>query len=112
MPGLELRCSRLLKEEVERIQKRALRIIHPDLSYREVMKRNGIQSLSQRRNDICMSYFKKLLHPKHKLHELVPDRRENLVNYTLGNDNHVNLIDYKTNRFRNSFLPSSMYFRL
>ena len=70
-----------LKEEVERIQKRALRIIHPYLSYREVMKLNGIQSLSQRRNDICMSYFKKLLHPKHKLHEL-PDWRENLVNYT------------------------------
>ena len=73
------------------------------------MKRNGIQSLSQRRNDICLSYFKKLiLHSKHKSHELVPDRRENLVNYTLRNDNHVNLIDYKTNRFRNSFLPSSI----
>ena len=55
-----------------------------------------------------MSYFKKLLHPNHKLHELVPDRRENLVNYTLRNDNHVNLIDCKTNRFRNSFLPSSI----
>ena len=35
-------------------------------------------------------YFKKLLYPKHKLHELVPDRRENLVNYTaMRNDNHV-----------------------
>ena len=97
-----------LKEEVERIQKRALRIIYPDLSYREVVKLNGIQSLSQRRNYICMSYFKKLLHPKHKLHELVPDRRVNLVSYTLRNDNHVNLIDCKTNRFRNSFLPSSI----
>jgi hypothetical protein len=54
-----------------------------------------------------MSYFKKLLHPKHKLHELVPDRRENLVNYSLRNDNDVNLIEYKINRFQNSFLPSS-----
>jgi hypothetical protein len=90
-----------LKEEVEIIHKRALRIIHADLSYREVMKLNGIQSLSQRRNYICSSYFKNLLHPNHKLHELVPDRRENLVNYTLRNENHVNLIDCITNRFRN-----------
>ena len=55
-----------------------------------------------------MSYFKKLLNPKHKLHELVPDKRENIVNYTLRNDNHVNFIDCKTNRFQNSFLPSSI----
>jgi hypothetical protein len=41
------------------------------------------------------------------LHELVPDRRENLVNYSLRNDNDVNLIEYKINRFQNSFLPSS-----
>jgi hypothetical protein len=55
------------------------------------MKLNLIQSHNQRIIDICMSYFKKFLHPKHKLHELVQDRRENLVNYSLRNDNHVNL---------------------
>ena len=64
------------------------------------MNRNGIQTLSQRRKDICMSYFKKL-RPEHKLHDLVPDRCENLVNYTLRNVNHISLIDCKTNRFRN-----------
>ena len=97
-----------LKEEIERIQKRALRLIFPDLSYREVLEYKGIQSLSQRRNDICMSYFKKLFHPEHKLHDLVPDRRMNSVKYSIRNEHHVNLIDCKTSRFSNSFLPSSI----
>jgi hypothetical protein len=50
-----------------------------------------------------MSYFK-TSSPQTQLHELVPDRRENLVTYTLRKDNNANLIDCKTNRFRNSFL--------
>ena len=65
--------------------------------------------LSVKEGKICVCHtLKKLLRPEHKLHDLVPDRRENLVNYTLRNVNHINLIDCKTNRFRNSFLPSSI----
>ena len=60
-----------LKEEIERIQKRALRIICPNLSYREALEASEIPLLSQRRNDLCKSYFKKLLNPENKLNELM-----------------------------------------
>ena len=69
---------------------------------------NLIFNCSQRRNNLTCLILKKLLHPVHKLHELVPDGRVNLVNYSLRNDHHVNLIDCKTSIFRNSFLPSSI----
>jgi hypothetical protein len=98
-----------LKEEVERIQKRALRIIHPYLSYREVMKLNGIQSLSQRRNDIAMYViFQKTSSPQTQVARTSWLTWELSQLYWLRNDNHVNSIDCKTNRFRNSFLPSSI----
>ena len=48
-----------LKEEVERIQKRALRIIYPDLSYREAMNRTGIHTLCQRKKDMCVCRISK-----------------------------------------------------
>ena len=65
-----------LKEEIERIQRRALRIICPHLSYNKALITNNIPLLSQRRNDLCKSHFKKLLNPNHKLNELIPQRRK------------------------------------
>ena len=76
-----------------------MRKIFPGLLYREALDVKETQSLSERRNKICMSYFKNLC-PDHKLHELVPERRMNSVKYSPPNDHYVNLIDCKT-RFRN-----------
>ena len=97
-----------LKEEIERIQKRALRIICPDLSYRKALEVHEISLLSQRRNNLCKSYFKKLLNPENKLNELIPNKREDLRTYNLRNDQHINLINCKTTRFSKSFIPSSI----
>ena len=72
-----------LKEEIERIQRRALRIICPHLSYNKALITNNIPLLSQRRNDLCKSHFKKLLNPKHKLNEHIPQRRKDLRSYSL-----------------------------
>ena len=97
-----------LKEEIERIQKRALRIICPDLAYRKALEVHEISLLSQRRNNLCKSYFKKLLNPENKLNELIPNKREDLRTYNLRNDQHINLINCKTTRFSKSFIPSSI----
>ena len=42
-----------LNEEIERIQKRVLSIILPDMSYRECLDRLGLQTLYDRRNELC-----------------------------------------------------------
>ena len=97
-----------LKEEIERIQKRALRIIRLNLSFRKALETSEIPLLSQRRNDLCKSYFKKLLNPGIKLNELIPNKRKDLRTYELRNNQHINLINCKTTRFRNTFIPSNI----
>ena len=97
-----------LKEEIERVQKRALRVICPHLSYRAALLETGILSLTQRRKILCKSYFGKLLHPEHKLNELIPKKREFIRSYNLRNDNHLGLISCNTTRFYNTFIPSSI----
>ena len=97
-----------LKEEIERIQMRTLRIICPHFSYRTALNVNNLMLLSQRRNNLCKLYFKKLLNLEHKLNELVPDRRKDLRTYSLRNDQHINLPYCETGRFQNSFIPSSI----
>ena len=77
-------------------------------SYRKALEVHEISLLSQRRNNLCKSYFKKLLNPENKLNELIPNKREDLRTYNLRNDQHINLINCKTTRFSKSFIPSSI----
>lgn len=97
-----------LKEEIERIQRRALRIICPYLSYNKALTANNIPLLSQRRNELCQTYFKKLLNPKHKLNDLIPQRCKDLRLQNLRNDQHIDTLQCKTSRFYKSFIPSSI----
>ena len=78
------------------------------MSYRKALEASEIPLLSQRRNDLCKSYFKKLLNPENKLNELIPNKRKDLRTYELRNNQHFNLINCKTTRFHNTFIPSSI----
>ena len=110
-PVLEYGCqvwsygiTQYLSDEIERIQKRALKIIHPDLSYRESLEATLLPSLSQRRLKLCQSYFGKMTNPIHKLHYLLPEKRNN----NLRNNANFTQIQCFSNRFKNSFIPSSV----
>ena len=97
-----------LKEElIDGMQRRALRIICPHLSYNKALITNNIPLFSQRRNDLCKSHFKKLLNPKHKLNEHIPQRRKDLRSYSLRNDQHIDTPHSKSSRFHKNFIPSS-----
>ena len=96
--------TQYLSNEIERIQKRALKIIHPDLSYGESLKATLILSLSQRRHKLCQSYFGKMTNPSHKLHYLLPVKRNN----NLRNNANFTQFQYFSNPFKNSFIPSSV----
>ena len=61
-----------LSNQVEQIQKRALRIIFPSLTYDQAMLTANLPSLHDRRSTLCNRLFHHMLDPSHKLNSLVP----------------------------------------
>ena len=62
------------KKSIERIQKRVLRIIYPNLHYDQAITETKLQTLEERRDELCVSLIKKMLEPNHKLHSLLPKK--------------------------------------
>ncbi len=60
--------------EIERVQKRAVRIILPELSYEEALEKCNLKTLEGRREDMCITLVMTLRDPGHKLHELLPPK--------------------------------------
>ena len=81
-PVLEYACQSwhpgLTKDQtrtIEHVQKRALSIIFPKLTYTDALKTANLTSLEARRQRLCQNYFEKLKSPTHKLHSLLPKKR-------------------------------------
>ena len=90
-----------LSEELERVQRRAMRIIFPGMKYKEALE----QGLYDRREYLCTKLFRQIEQdPCHKLKTLLP-------NLNTGVDSIRTVTKYallliKTDRFKNSFIPS------
>ena len=64
-----------LSDEIERIQRRALRIIFPNCTYSEGLVRAGLPMLFSRRQSLCQELFHNIVSDSnHKLHQLLPPR--------------------------------------
>ncbi|KAK2174417.1 hypothetical protein NP493_806g01046 [Ridgeia piscesae] len=74
-----------LFDNIEVIQKRALKCIFPGLGYAEILRRVNLDTLNIRRDSICQKYFDKI--------------QQNVYPLPVT----------KTNRFRNSFIPWALY---
>jgi len=61
-----------LSEDIERVQKRCLRIIFPQLSYSEALDKSGLNRLDTRRKEITKQIFRQIKSPTHPLHYLIP----------------------------------------
>ena len=61
------------KKSIERIKKRVLRIIYPNLDYDQAITETKLETLEERRDELCISLIKKMLEPNHKLHSLLPN---------------------------------------
>ncbi len=59
--------------DIERVQKRALRIICPALTYEEVLLYCNLKTLKARREEICGNLIKTMIDPRHRLHSLLPE---------------------------------------
>ena len=59
-------------DQLEAIQRRALKIISPTLPYADALKQHHLQPLKQRREELCYRLFKQMQDPSHKLNKLLP----------------------------------------
>ena len=94
-----------LSKDIERIQKRALSIISPGLSYDDSLSMFNMASLEDRRIDQCEKLFDSIVsNPDHKLHHFLPPK--NYCHYNLRRQRHFANPVMRTKRFYSTFLPS------
>ena len=94
-----------LSEEIERIQRRALRIIFPDCSYSAGLVKAALTTLYDRRSTLCKEFFSDIdTLGNHKLSHLLPVRSQQ--NYNLRSTGAFATPVCRTNRFRDSFISS------
>ena len=60
--------------EIERIQKRALKTIYKEDDYDKALRIPKIESLEKRRDRMCIELIKEMSNPNHKLHNLLPKK--------------------------------------
>jgi hypothetical protein len=92
-----------LSDELERIQKRAMQIIFPNINYQDALKNSNLFSSYERREYLTNKLFEEICYdPNHKLHYLVPKLNETDIG--LRNRRMFNFPVCKTNRLKNSFI--------
>ena len=80
-----------LSEVIETIQRRAFRIIYPQLSYQDALDTLGLQTLYARRRDLCNELFDPILSDEeHKLRKFLPPKVTSNT-YDFRNDNVVSV---------------------
>ena len=65
-PGL----TQYLTDDIERVQIRAMRIIFSVLSHGDALVCSQLPTRKDRRNDICLRFFKSMEKSDHKLHHI------------------------------------------
>ena len=69
-----------LSDVLEKLQKRALRIVYPDLSYTQALDVSGITTLHERRDETSVLLFQQVLeNSNHKLHQLLPPQNNSNI---------------------------------
>ena len=114
-PVLEYACPvfhhslpQYLSNEMERLQKRALGIIQPDLSYAEALVALDITSLYERRKALSNALFDQIVRDQNrKLHDLLLPR--NGSTYCTRSQRCFKLPICKTNRFKNTFIRANSF---
>jgi len=116
-PVLEYACqvwhSSLTKEQstsIEKIQKRALRIIHGCDNYDHLCMVNNIAKLDSRRDELNKNFFKTILHDSNCLHYLLPAPRPTDILNSLRTAKKYETIRARTDRYKKSFLVNALNF--
>ena len=95
-----------LMQELERIQKRAMRIICPGIEYQSALVLANLSTVAKHHNDVCRRTFESICNDSgSKLKKLLPPLHE--CNYELRHTRTFNEPRCKTNRAKNSFIMAS-----
>ena len=94
-----------LSDQVERVQKRVLRILFPEVSYIKALEDVGLKSPFHRCKELCSTLFRQIVESdgQHKLAGLLPTRNDS-ERYNFSNRCMFSILCVKTKRFRNSFI--------
>ena len=92
-----------LSAELEHIQRRALRIIYGEEEYNHHLQIARLQPLSERRLDLCRSFYSKMKQRDNRLHHLIP--APGVLRYGLRQPRRLPELPARTKRYKNSFVP-------
>ena len=90
-------------DDLERVQRRCLKIIYPDLTYRQALNLANIERLSERRHKIVRDMFGEIKQPGHVLSHLLTPRASH--GHDVRDPYPYVLPPAKTKRFTTSFVP-------
>ena len=93
-----------LCDQIEQIQRRALKIIYPDLSYKDGLNELNLPTLVDRRVSLCKRFYENNFGTSSKTSDLLP--RKKSYSYNLRNARNIPLFKTRTSRFYDSFLPT------
>ena len=92
-----------LSDQLERIQKRSLRITYPDLSYSEVLTKSSMSTFQDRQELLHRKLFMEIVDNKrHKLHQLILPLKA--ITYKTRKSRKLRVPHCKTKRFSSSFI--------
>ena len=95
-----------LSQELEGIQKRALKIIVPALSYSEALQALNLRTLDERRNELCVKTLSKISRGGPLVKHLPMTSQQSHPYQTRGATKYI-LPKCRTERLRRSFSPST-----
>ena len=92
--------------DIERVQKRCLAIIYPDLPYSSALLTSGLERLDYRRENKVRELFEDIKKPNHILHYLLTPRQ---VNPCVRSASAYYLPRFRTSRARREFLNYCLF---
>ena len=97
-----------LSQDIERAQKRCLKLLYPALSYNQALDKFGFARLDSRRDAITQKMFQEIKDPKHPLHYLLPPVKLSNSQMVLRPKYPYQLPLNKSSRYGRNFIPYSI----
>ena len=94
---------RYLREDIERVQKRAISIICPCLPYRDCLARFVLSTLHDRQQELCSKIFNSISSSLNSLHSLLPPKHE--AKHNTRRKRIYNLSHMCRDSYKCSFIP-------
>lgn len=107
-PAWHTSLTKQQTKSLEDIQRRALQIILGNMSYEDACCSLNIDSLADRRLELCKKLFRQIVCESHNLHYLLPTKRDCQVTNRLRSSNKYPVVRARTDRCKRSFIMHSL----